>query len=80
MTIGLTGLGLLTMVVFGLRNVVAGKVKPLSIAFIALPFVLMGALGLAMGDWTKAAIFTLFIVVILALVAIVLSSVRSLFS
>lgn len=78
--LGLSGLGLVSMVAFGIRNVIAGKVNPISIAVVAFPFVVMAVLGFVTGDWTRSAILSLFIVAVVAMLGIVVSSFRSLFS
>jgi hypothetical protein len=79
-TLGLSGLGLISMVGFGIRNMVSGKVNPLSIAVVSVPFLLMVALGFITNDWTRSAIITLIVVAVVAMLGIVVSSFRSLFS
>ena len=77
--IGLVGLGILTIVVFGIRSLVFGKIDKLTIIFVSLPIVMLAILGFAMGDWTRAAMFTLFIMIGLAIVAMLVTSVKGVF-
>lgn len=74
----LIGLGLLALVGFGLRSLSYGKVSPLSIAMIVIPFVILGGLGVATGDWVLAAIWTAVIMFLAGLVALFISGARSL--
>lgn len=76
----LAGLALLGMIVFGLRSLVYGKINVSSIVMIALPLVLLVVLGLVMGDWALAAIWSVIIMFALCLVALLLSGVRGLFT
>ena len=77
--IGLVGLGILTILAFGIRSLAYGKVDKLTIVFVSLPILLLAVLGLAMGDWTRAAMFTLFIMIGMAIVAMLLTSVKGVF-
>lgn len=76
----LVGLGLLTMLVFGARSLAHGKIKPLSMAIVIFPVVLLGIMGLVLGDWSLAAIYTFFIVFLVALLSLFLSGLRGLFT
>lgn len=76
----LVGLGLLTMLAFGARSLAHGKIKPLSMAIVILPIVLLGIMGLVLGDWSLAAIYTFFIMFLLALLSLFLSGIRGLFT
>jgi len=78
--ISLAGLGVLGMAVSGLRSLAYGKVKPLSIAIVAVPGVLVLILGAAMETWTQAGIFTIVIMFGLAALAMLLSGIRSVFT
>ena len=77
--VAMVGLGILAIIMFGVRSLMYGKVDKLTIAFVSLPIVLLGAMGLAMGDWTRAAMFTLFIMIGLAIVAMLITSVKGVF-
>lgn len=79
--IALVGVGILTILLFGLKSILNGKVKVSSIIFMLIPFIIMGALGLANGgDWATAGILTLLIMIGLAMVAMLVTSFRGLFS
>lgn len=76
----LVGLGLLTMLAFGARSLAHGKIKPLSMVIVVFPVVLLGIMGLVLGDWSLAAIYTFFIMFLLALLSLFLSGIRGLFT
>ncbi len=76
----LIGLGLLVMLASGIRSLMYGKVKMLSIAFVAVPPVLFLILGLALPTWTDAGIMTIIISLVLTLVALLVSGVKNLVS
>ena len=80
LVLALIGLGLLAMAIFGLRNVAYGKVKVSTMGVIALPFLIFAGLGCGMRDWAAAGIYALLIMLALTLLALVLSSVRGLFT
>ena len=73
------GLSLAMMLIFGFRGVASGKVSITTMISIAVPVVLLVALGFTMGDWERAAIYTLVICLALTTVAMFLSGVRGLF-
>lgn len=79
LVVALVGLGLLTILVFGIRSMMYGKVDKMSIIFITLPIALMLILGLVMGDWTMAGMYTLLIMIGLAIVTMLVTSVRGVF-
>lgn len=76
----LAGLGLLGILVFGVRSIVFGKISPIAIAILALPVVLLVILGLVLGEWDYAAILTVFITLGLALVALLLTGIKGMFT
>ncbi|MCY3595767.1 MAG: hypothetical protein F4065_03685 [Rhodothermaceae bacterium] len=76
----LIGLGLLVMLASGIRSLMFGKVKMLSIGFVAVPPVLFLILGLAMPTWTDAGIMTIIISLVLTLLALLVSGVKNLIS
>ncbi|GAB5521793.1 MAG: hypothetical protein RhofKO_40440 [Rhodothermales bacterium] len=80
LVLALIGLGLLAMAIFGLRNVAYGKVKVSTMLVIAMPFLIFAGLGFAMGDWASAGIYALLIMLAFTLLALVLSSVRGIFT
>lgn len=79
LVVALVGLGLLTILIFGIRSLMFGKVDKMSIIFITLPIALMLILGLVMGDWTMAGMYTLLIMIGLAIVTMLVTSVRGVF-
>lgn len=72
----LIGLGLAGMLLFGLRNIIWGKIKPLSIVMLVFPFLIMGAIGLSTGDWPYAAVLTVFVMIALAALGLVFSGIK----
>lgn len=73
-------LALIAIVLFGLKSILHGKVSPLSGVLILIPVVLLLILGLILGDWAVAGIWTMVIMMILAAVSLLLSGIRGLFS
>jgi len=74
--IGLAGLSVLVMGLSGLRSVWYGKVQPLTIAIIAIPGVVVVALGLTMETWVQAGIYTLVTMFALLLLGMVATGLR----
>lgn len=77
--IGLAGLSMLVMGLSGLRSVWYGKVQPLTIGIIALPGVLVVALGLTMETWVQAGIYTLVALFALLILGMVATGLRQAF-
>ncbi len=75
----LAGAGALLMVAFSIRNLMYGKVQPLSVAILAVPGAIILILGLTMSSWAQAAMLTFLIMFGLTLVGLLVSGVRSLF-
>lgn len=78
--LAIVGLGILAIVGFGMRNIAFGKVSPISIAIVSIPALLLVVLGFATGDWPRAAILTVVITFGLALLSLLFSSIRGIFS
>ena len=76
----LVGAGLVCLLIFGIRSLTYGKVKPMSIVMFALPLLVLGALGLILGDWPQAAIISVLIMLGLTSLAMLLSSATGLFN
>lgn len=76
----LCGLALVAIALFGLKSMIYGKVNPLTAAIIMVPVVLLVVLGLVLGDWALAGIWTIVIMFVLASVSLLLSGIRGLFS
>jgi len=77
--IGLAGLGILGMGISGLRSLAYGKARPLGIAIVVVPIILVLVFSFTMETWAQAAIFTLVVMFGLTLVAMFLTGVRNLF-
>ena len=76
----LVALGIIAIVIFGLRGLTYGKADPLSIAIVAIPGVVLVLLGFVLGDWAEAGIWTVVIMIGVASLALLLSGTRGLFS
>lgn len=76
--LALTGLSLLTLVGFGIRNLFYGKQEWSSMLIVAGPIALFVVLGLTAMPWANAGILTCLIMIGLGLLALFLSSVRGL--
>lgn len=76
--LAVTGLALLSMLLFGIRSFAHGKVSPITTVAVLLPVVLLVVLGFAMGDWASAAIYSILIMLGIAILAMLFSSVRGL--
>ena len=77
--LGLSGLSILAMGLFSLRNVSYGKVRPVTVVLVTAPVLLLGVLGFTMQTWAEAGIFTVVIMFIVSLLGLLGSGVRSLF-
>ena len=76
----LVGLGLLAMVLFGVRSLAFGKVSPLAMVIVAIPALLLIVLGFVLGEWDYAAILTVFISLGLAVLALLVTGVKGIFT
>ena len=76
----LMGLGLLVMLASGVRSLMFGKVKMISVALVAVPFLLFIVLRLALPTWTDAGIMTIMLSLGLTLVALLVSGIKNLIS
>lgn len=72
----LIGLALLTVVIFGIRSAMHGKLRTVSIVSIAIPAVLTVLLYFVYGTWAEAAVATTVAMVVLAILALLFSGVR----
>ena len=75
----LMGLGLLSMLLFGIRSLTWGKVNVLTLAILCIPIVLLFVLGFVIGDWARAGILTIAIMMGLAMSSLLVTGVKSLF-
>ncbi len=78
--LALMGLGLLAMVVFGVRSVMFGKISMGSMAIFAVPVLVLLILGIAMDTWAQAGIWTIVLTLAAALVALLVTGIKGLFS
>ena len=76
----LMGLGLLVMVASGVRSLMFGKIKMLSVGIAAVPLLLFIVLGLALPTWTDAGIMTIILSLALTLVALLVSGIKNIIS
>lgn len=73
----ITGLSLVTILAFGVRNVIQGKVSPVTGGMLAIPVVVILVLGLAISDsWPEAFITGVLILLVLTAGSLLISSVR----
>ncbi len=75
----LVGLGIVSILLFGVRSLLNGKIDKMSILFISLPIILMVGLGFGLGDWAMAGIYTLIIMIGLAILAMFWTSIQGVF-
>jgi hypothetical protein len=74
------GLGLVGMLLFGIRSILHGKINLLTAAIILIPIVLLAVLGVVFGDWAVAGIWTIVLMFALAVIGLLLSGIRGLFA
>lgn len=78
--LGLLGLGLLTIIAFGIKNVATGKFRVFSLVAMLIPLVVFGvAYALSAGSpqpFTSAMVLTALILLLLAALAILFTGLR----
>ncbi len=77
--IALVGLGAISIVLFGVRSLINGKIDRMSIIFIAIPAILLVALGFGLDDWAMAGIYTTIAMIALAILAMFWTSIQGVF-
>lgn len=78
--VALVGLSLVTILLFGVRSFINGKIDPLKSLFIGFPFILFGVLGLGIvPSWSEAGIWTLVVMIAITIVAMFYTSIRGVF-
>lgn len=77
--IALVGLGAISIILFGVRSLLNGKIDRMSIIFIAIPAILLVALGFGLGDWAMAGIYTTIAMIALAILAMFWTSIQGVF-
>lgn len=75
----LVGLGLLSILLFGIRSVMSGKINKTSMIFMAVPLLLFAGIGLGTGDWPQAGIITTLVLIACAVLAMFWTSLQGLF-
>lgn len=73
-------LGLLGMLLFGVRSILHGKIDLVTGAIILIPVIALAVLGFVLGDWAIAGIWTVVLMFALAAIGLLLSGVRGLFT
>lgn len=76
----LCALALVAIALFGVKSMIHGKISPLTAVLILVPVVLLAVLGLIIGDWAVAGIWTMLIMLALAALSLLLSGIRGLFT
>jgi hypothetical protein len=76
----LLALSLGAVLAFGVRALVQGKVQRFTIGSFVVPVVLFGVLTLVFGDWIRAGIVTLLVMLALAALGLVLTGARGMIS
>ena len=76
----LMGLGLLSMLLFGIRSLAWGKVNVLTLGILCIPIVLLFVLGFVIGDWSRAGILTIAIMMALAVFSLLVTGLKGLFT
>ncbi|MFK7845870.1 MAG: hypothetical protein AB8G77_11245 [Rhodothermales bacterium] len=75
----LVGLGVLSILLFGVRSLMNGKIDKMSVLFIGLPVLLVVVLGLVRDNWAEAGILTTVVMIGLAVVAMFWTSIQGVF-
>ena len=78
--LALIGLGLLSMLLFGVRSFAYGKVNKLTLVVVCIPVVVLLALGFTMGDWSQAGVLTIIIMLGLAVFSLLVTGLKGLFT
>lgn len=73
-------LGVLAMLLFGLRSIFHGKVEPLSVGLVVVPALVFVVLGFTAETWAHGAIWTAVITFGLAILGLFITGVRGLFT
>ncbi len=76
----LMGLGLLSILLFGIRSLAWGKVNVLTLVIVCIPIVLLFVLGFVIGDWARAGILTIAIMLALAVFSLLVTGLKGLFT
>ena len=77
--IALVGLGVISILLFGVRSVINGKIDKMSMLFISFPIILMIVLGFVLNDWAMAGIYTTLAMIAIPIVAMFWTSIQGVF-
>ena len=78
--LGLIGLGVVAMLLFGVRSLAFGKINPLTMVIVCVPIVILVILGFVVGDWSQAGILTILIMLGLTVLALLVTGLKGLFT
>ncbi len=81
--LGLAGLSLLTIAIFGIRSVSQGKIKTTAIVVLLIPALLLIGLGFGLGGdspWERAAVITFLTMLVLTAGSLLLTGVKTIFN
>ena len=78
--LALMGLGLLSMLLFGVRSLTYGKVNILTLVIVCVPVVVLLGLGFGLGDWPQAGVLTIIIMLALAVLSLLVTGLKGLFT
>ena len=73
-----SGLSLLTMLLFGLRGVFWGKIDYVTMGLLTVPALLLIILGFTMDSWAEAAVWTFLVLLVFTSLSLLISSFRGL--
>ena len=73
-------LAILVVVGFSIRNAIYGKAEPLTIGAMVVPVVVFVILGFVMSTWALAAIWTMIVMFVLSLLALLYTGMRGMFT
>ena len=78
--LGLIGLGLVAMLLFGIRSVAFGKINPVTMVIVCIPVLILVILGFVLPTWAEAGIMTVIISLGLAVLALLVTGLKGLFT
>ncbi len=78
--LGLMGLGVLAMLLFGIRSLAFGKINPLTMGIVCVPVIILIVLGFILPSWAEAGIMTILITLGLTVLALLLTGLKGLFT
>ncbi len=78
--LALTGLGALTIVIFGIKALFNGKLDFTTVVILTVPIALFPILGFTMDTWAEAGIWATLITLAMAAISLLISGARGLFT